>query len=47
MNPSLQIVSRASGYRTIKKLEKAGADRVITPKRIAGKRLATVSLRRP
>ncbi len=45
MNPALQIVSRASSERTVQKLEKAGADRVITPKVIAGKRLATVSIR--
>ncbi|MDC7233612.1 MAG: NAD-binding protein [Spirochaetales bacterium] len=45
MNPGLQIVSRASDERTVSKLEKAGANRVITPKVIAGKRLANVSVR--
>ena len=45
MNQELQIVSRASNEKTVQKLEKAGADRVITPKVIAGKRLATVSIR--
>ncbi len=45
MNKGLHIVSRASDERTVLKLEKAGADNVITPKVIAGKRLANISLR--
>ncbi|MBF9017193.1 MULTISPECIES: TrkA family potassium uptake protein [unclassified Oceanispirochaeta] len=45
MNPKLNIVSRASHERTVSKLKKAGANRVITPKVIAGRRLATVSIR--
>jgi voltage-gated potassium channel len=45
MNSKLNIVSRASHERTVSKLEKAGANRVITPKVIAGRRLATVSIR--
>ncbi|MDA3956647.1 TrkA family potassium uptake protein [Oceanispirochaeta sp.] len=45
MNPDLQIVSRASLKRTVQKLIKAGANRVITPKAIAGKQLATVSIK--
>ena len=45
MNSALQIVSRASLKRTVLKLKKAGANRVITPKAIAGKQLATVSIK--
>lgn len=45
MNPKLNIVSRASHERTVSKLEKAGANQVITPKVIAGRRLATVSIK--
>ncbi|QEN07616.1 potassium channel protein [Oceanispirochaeta crateris] len=45
MNSNLQIVSRASLKRTVLKLKKAGANRVITPKAIAGKQLATVSIK--
>ena len=44
MNPDLHIVSQVSENRNIQKLEKAGADRVISPKQIAGRRLASVSL---
>jgi voltage-gated potassium channel len=45
MNHDIQIVSRASNTRTIQKLKKAGANMVITPKAIAGKQLATVSIK--
>ncbi len=45
MNPGLFIVSRASHERTVQKLEKAGANQVITPKIIAGRQLAAVSIR--
>ena len=45
MNPSLNIVSKASDERTVKKLEKAGANRVISPSQIAGRRLASVSVK--
>ncbi len=44
MNSSLHIVSKASDNRTVKKLEKAGADRVISPNQIAGRRLASASV---
>ncbi len=44
MNTTLHIVSKASDNRTVKKLEKAGADRVISPSQIAGRRLASVSV---
>jgi len=42
LNASLRIVAKASDERAVKKLETAGADRVILPKQIAGRRLATV-----
>jgi len=45
MNHDLRIVSRASSKRSVQKLKKAGADMVITPKAIAGKQLATVSIK--
>ena len=45
MNHDLQIVSRASNKRSVLKLKKAGANMVITPKAIAGKQLATVSIK--
>lgn len=45
MNPGLNIVSRASSENSVSKLKRAGANRVITPKVIAGHRLATVSIR--
>jgi len=44
LNPDLQIVSRSTNEKTINKLKKAGADRVISPQQIAGKRLAAVAL---
>lgn len=44
MNPSLVIVSQVSDARNTTKLEKAGANRVIHPKQIAGRRLASMSL---
>jgi len=43
MNPSLHIVSKASDERTVKKLKMAGADRVISPSQIAGRRMASLS----
>lgn len=42
--PHLQIVSRSTDEKTIEKLKRAGADRVISPQQIAGKRLAAVAL---
>ncbi len=42
LNDKLRIVAKASDERAVKKLETAGADRVILPKQIAGRRLATV-----
>lgn len=45
MNPKLTIVARAAEERTVSKLLKAGADRVISPYQIAGRRIASVILR--
>lgn len=45
LNPSLTIVAKASEERTIRKLLKAGADRVVSPKQIAGHRMASIILR--
>jgi len=42
LNNKLRIVAKASDERAVKKLQTAGADRVILPKQIAGRRLATV-----
>lgn len=46
MNPKLTIVAKAADDRTARKLSKAGANRVISPAQIAGRRL-TASLVRP
>ena len=43
MNPNLQIVTKASDKRNTVKFTKAGADRIISPKQIAGRRLAAMS----
>jgi voltage-gated potassium channel len=45
LNPRLLIVSQATEERTIRKLTKAGANRVISPKKIAGRRMAALALR--
>lgn len=45
LNPHLLIVSQAAEERTTRKLIKAGANRVISPKKIAGRRLAALVLR--
>ena len=44
LNPSLKIVSKAAEQSTVKKLMKAGANRVISPKEIAGRRMAALIL---
>ena len=44
LNPNLQIVSRASEKGTEAKLKRAGADRVISPYEIAGRRMASTVL---
>lgn len=43
MNPNLQIVTKASDERNVVKFTKAGADKIISPKQIAGRRLAAMS----
>ncbi|MFW6180383.1 MAG: potassium channel family protein [Spirochaetota bacterium] len=45
LNPGLTIVSQAEEERTVRKLLKAGANRVISPNQIAGRRMASVLLR--
>jgi len=45
LNPTLMIISKAEEERTIKKLHKAGANRVISPYQIAGRRMASIILR--
>ena len=45
LNPELKIVARAAEARTVGKLMKAGADRVISPFPIAGRRMASAILR--
>lgn len=45
LNPKLQIVARASEKGTESKLLRAGADRVISPFEIAGRRMASTVLR--
>ena len=44
LNPSIFIVARATVFETINKLEKAGADRVISPQIIGGRRMAAMAL---
>ena len=46
LNPSLKIVSQATEQHTVRKLEKVGADSVVSPYRSTGRRL-TISLLRP
>ena len=45
LNPHLLIVARASAEDTVSKLERAGADHVVTPYGIGGKRMATLLLK--
>ena len=45
LNPDLQIVARASRADSVKNLERAGADRVISPHRIGGLRMAMSATR--
>ncbi|MCL5734195.1 MAG: potassium channel protein [Actinobacteria bacterium] len=45
LNPSLLIVARAGSEDTVSKLERAGADHVVTPYGIGGKRMATLVLK--
>lgn len=45
LNPRLTIVARASRRQSLHALEKAGADRVISPYKLSGNRMAALSLR--
>ena len=45
MNPDLMIVSQARDERATKKLQKAGANRVISTSTMAGQRMAAIALR--
>ena len=45
LNPALLIVARAGSDDTVSKLERAGADRVVTPYGIGGKRMAALLLK--
>ena len=45
LNPGLLIVARASSEDTVNKLERAGADHVVTPYGIGGRRMATLMLK--
>ena len=45
MQPGLTIVARAAEEKSVGKLIRAGADRVISPYQIAGRRMASVILR--
>jgi voltage-gated potassium channel len=44
LNPSIFIVARATVFETVSKLEKAGADRVVSPQIIGGRRMASMAL---
>jgi len=44
LNPSIFIIARATVQETISKLEKAGADRVVSPQLIGGRRMAAMAL---
>jgi len=45
LNPNLYIIAKAEAETTIDKLLKAGADRVVSPYRIGGMRIAEMALR--
>jgi voltage-gated potassium channel len=45
LNPSLFIVARAGSDETVNKLQRAGADRVVSPYGIGGKQMATLMLK--
>jgi len=42
MNPDLKIISRASGFRSEKKLKRAGATNVIMPDKLGGQHMANL-----
>jgi voltage-gated potassium channel len=45
LNPKLLIVARAGSEDTVSKLERAGADHVVSPYSIGGRRMATLMLK--
>ncbi|MDX6646202.1 MAG: voltage-gated potassium channel [Miltoncostaeaceae bacterium] len=45
LNPDLTIVARASNAETVDRLRRAGADRVVSPYDLGGRRMAFLSLR--
>lgn len=45
LNPGLRIIARASGTGTADKLVRAGADEVISPYRLSGRRMALLAMR--
>jgi voltage-gated potassium channel len=45
LNPKLHIVARAGAEDTVSKLTRAGADHVVTPYGLGGKRMATLMLK--
>jgi voltage-gated potassium channel len=45
LNPNLTIVARASNAETVDRLRRAGADRVVSPYDLGGRRMAFLSLR--
>ena len=45
INPGISIVARSTSPETVQKLEIAGADRVVSPFEIAGRRMAMAALR--
>ncbi|MBN2072751.1 MAG: potassium channel protein [Actinobacteria bacterium] len=44
LNPSVLVVARAKAHETTGKLERAGADRVVSPQIIGGRRMAAMAL---
>ncbi|MDZ7838451.1 MAG: potassium channel protein [Actinomycetota bacterium] len=44
LNPDIFVVARATAQETISKLEKAGADRVLSPQIIGGRRMAAMAM---
>lgn len=44
LNPGIFVVARATAQETISKLEKAGADRVLSPQIIGGRRMAAMAM---
>jgi len=45
LNPEIKIISKANDERALLKLKKSGADYIISPKQIAGLRMASVAAR--